>query len=109
MNCNFAVDDITSKIKSLRTSYVREFAKVNASKKSGSGMDDVYVSKWKYYYTLDAFLRPEIISRKPTTNLVSSFMPNPTCPCLLKKSQNSSRIARALYDRDDRLPLYTIS
>lgn len=70
----FTVDEIVSKIRSLRTTYMRELGKVNASKRTGSGKEGVYVSRWKYFTTLDAFLRLQVTSRKLTAiNMVCLF------------------------------------
>ncbi|XP_061717528.1 uncharacterized protein LOC133525244 [Cydia pomonella] len=51
---NIDLANFKKKIENMRTSYSRELKKVNASKQTGSGIDDVYKpSLW--YYTLFAF------------------------------------------------------
>jgi len=39
----------------MRSYYAREMGKMNRSKKSGSGTDEVYKSKWAYFDPLDSF------------------------------------------------------
>lgn len=50
---------VKSKINSLRTAYRREHAKIENSKKSGCGIEDVYVTKFPYYEELK-FLSDDI-------------------------------------------------
>jgi hypothetical protein len=39
----------------MRSYYAREMGKMKISKKSGSGTDEVYKSKWAYFDTLASF------------------------------------------------------
>ena len=55
----------------MRSYCAREMGKMKRSKKSGSGIDEVYKSKWAYFDTLDSFLRPHATPRKSVSNLVS--------------------------------------
>ena len=55
----------------MRSYYAREMGKMKRSKKSGSGTDEVYKSKWAYFDTLDSFSRPQVTHRKSVSNLVS--------------------------------------
>ena len=41
----------------MRSYYAREMGEMKISKKSGSGTDEVYKSKWAYFDTLASFLR----------------------------------------------------
>ena len=70
-----SVAEISDKISRIRSYYTIELKKVTGSKKSGAGTGDVYKSKWTYFDTLDAFLRPQIQPRKSTTNLVCELHP----------------------------------
>ena len=63
------VKQITDKIHSLRNYYSAERRKEEAaSKKSGSGQDDLYTSKWLFFQPL-SFLRNNVIPRVTETNL----------------------------------------
>ena len=60
-------DDVSKKIKNLRTQYTRERQK-KKKRKTGQGADEVYVSKWPYFERLrfvDEFVAP----KKSTSNL----------------------------------------
>lgn len=59
------------KLNSLRTYYNKEKRKVEASKKSGAATEELYVSKWTYYDTLDQFLQNQALPRKSVSNMVS--------------------------------------
>ncbi|KAK9875252.1 hypothetical protein WA026_007645 [Henosepilachna vigintioctopunctata] len=49
MNINdFGVTDVKNKIKNLRSTYSQELKKIDDSKKSGAGLDNVYVSNIKW-------------------------------------------------------------
>ena len=65
-----ADDDVTKKIKNIRTQYTCERQKA-AVKKSGSGLDDVYISKWPHFNKL-RFLDEFVVAKKSTTNLQAS-------------------------------------
>ena len=52
-------ESITKKFSSLRNSYIRERKRDNGSITTGSGSDDVYTSKWKFFVEMD-FLQEEI-------------------------------------------------
>lgn len=59
------------KLNSLRTYYNKEKRKVQASKKSGTGTEELYISKWTYYDALDEFLKHQVLPRKTVSNMVS--------------------------------------
>lgn len=65
--------DFVKKIQNLKTAFKKELKKVNNSKKSGNGADDVYIPKLWYFdlllFTTDDVLpKPSIDSRKDDTN-----------------------------------------
>jgi len=68
-----AEDEISKKLRYLRSNFGDEVKKTDAMLKSGSGADDVYCSRWKFFSSLQ-FLKKHIV-RKPqtTTNLVVCF------------------------------------
>ena len=56
--------DVKAKINSLRMYFSRELTKKSTtSRKSGSGRDEVFKSKWPYFQSLE-FLRDSIAPRK---------------------------------------------
>ncbi|KAB0802688.1 hypothetical protein PPYR_04874 [Photinus pyralis] len=68
-----AVPDLSflrARIKAIKATYRSELLKVNESKKSGAGTDDVYVPKLPWFSAADSFLRDVVITRKSTSNLV---------------------------------------
>ena len=58
---------VTKKIKNLRTQYKRERQKTRKTK-TGTGTDDVYVSKWQYLDRL-RFLEDHLTVKQTTSNL----------------------------------------
>ena len=68
------VADVKAKINSLRTYFSRELTKESTtSRRSGSGRDEVFKSKWPYFQSLE-FLRDSIAPRKTTSSLVSYIL-----------------------------------
>ena len=61
-------DSITKKINNLRTSFRKECRKVESSKLSGSGIEDIYVPKLWYFDQL-VFLKDQDIPRQAQSNL----------------------------------------
>ena len=49
------VNGITAKFTSLKSYFCQERGKIAASKTSGSGTNDVYISRWKFFSSLDFF------------------------------------------------------
>ncbi|XP_068085354.1 uncharacterized protein [Anabrus simplex] len=64
--------DIINKMKSLRTTFVAELNKVNNSKKSGAGMDEVYKPSIWYFEKL-MFLKDYVQPRKGTSSAALSI------------------------------------
>jgi len=69
---SFSVEQLWTKLANLRSYYSRELKKVNDSKKSGAGTDEVYTSSWSHFEILDKFLQTQVVPRKSQTNLVST-------------------------------------
>jgi hypothetical protein len=61
-------ESISKKFISLRNSYMRERKREVGSKTTGTGSDEVYESKWKYYQEMD-FLKEEVEGDESTDNL----------------------------------------
>ncbi|XP_050314918.1 uncharacterized protein LOC126749264 [Anthonomus grandis grandis] len=61
------VDTVKNKINNLRSSFRKELKKVNKSKKSGSGSEQVYVPKL-WYFKLLMFTSDQETSLKPISN-----------------------------------------
>ncbi|XP_061164940.1 uncharacterized protein LOC133173887 [Saccostrea echinata] len=69
MKMDFTVTQINCKLQSLRCYYANELKKMRSSKKSGSGISDLYTSKWPFFATLDSFLREQITPRQSMSTL----------------------------------------
>ncbi|XP_061168962.1 uncharacterized protein LOC133178232 [Saccostrea echinata] len=69
MEMDFTVTQINCKLQSLRCYYAKELKKMRSSKKSGSGISDIYTSKWPFFATLDSFLREQITPRQSMSTL----------------------------------------
>ncbi|CAH1976191.1 unnamed protein product [Acanthoscelides obtectus] len=66
--------EVTKKIKNLRSTYNQERAKIEKSKKSGSGSEDVYKSSLKWFDIMDYIMKTINLKEKKTT----SNLPNDT-------------------------------
>lgn len=60
------------KIKSLRDTYRKELHKVQKSKKSGAGADEVYKPKLMWYSAAEVFWHGAVCGRESSSNLVST-------------------------------------
>lgn len=67
-NMNLPVEVIKKKIKSLRNTYTTEKKKIETSKKSGSGFDELHES-CLFYYEEFSFLDGSLVMRKSTNNI----------------------------------------
>ncbi|CAH1956925.1 unnamed protein product [Acanthoscelides obtectus] len=84
--------EVTKKIKKLRSTYNQERAKIEKSKKSGSGSEDVYKSSLKWFDIMDYIMKTINLKEKETTsNLV-------TAPSLQKKMYFSLNFSAAIFD-----------
>ena len=59
-------DEVQRKIKSIRTQYGRERQKV-VKRKSGDGLNDVYISKWPHFDKLQ-FLADFVTAKRSVSN-----------------------------------------
>ena len=59
-------DEVQKKIKSIRTQYGRERQKAS-KRKSGDGLDDIYISKWLHFEKLK-FLDDFIMAKQSVSN-----------------------------------------
>lgn len=65
-------NEVTKKIKNLRSTYNQEILKIEKSKKSGSGTDEVYKPSIKWFDSMDYIMKIINLKEKQTTsNLVS--------------------------------------
>jgi len=62
------IDTVKSKINTIRCTFKKEFGKVKASQKSGSGADEIYIPKLWYYDSLK-FLKDQEIPRESRSNI----------------------------------------
>ena len=66
-------NDVTKKIKNIRTQYKRERRKI-VDRKTGEGADEVYVSKWPPYNSLRFLDDIDVLPKPSILNLeVSKF------------------------------------
>ncbi|XP_048245437.1 uncharacterized protein LOC124146397 [Haliotis rufescens] len=72
MGNGITVDQVPTKISTLRTYYGKELRKETLSKKSGAGTDEVYVSTWEWFQLLDPFLRRQVHQKNTVNNMNSS-------------------------------------
>lgn len=70
---DMTVKQLKAKIKSIKDAYRQELAKIEKSKKSGTGTDDIYCPKLVWFGKAD-FLREIISTRVSTSNLVSIYL-----------------------------------
>ncbi|XP_060846452.1 KRAB-A domain-containing protein 2-like [Rhopalosiphum padi] len=64
-----SLDSLKKKIKSLRDTYRKELQKVQKSKKSGAGANDVYKPKLAWFSSAEVFWKRSIIGRESFSNL----------------------------------------
>lgn len=64
---------LRARIKAIKATYRNEVLKINESKKSGAGTDEVYVPKLPWFSTADRFMSGVVITRGSKSNLVSFF------------------------------------
>lgn len=68
----FTEKDVAKKIKNLRSTYNQELLKIEKSKKSGSGTDDMYKPSIKWFDIMDYIMKIINLKEKETSsNLVS--------------------------------------
>jgi hypothetical protein len=63
--------EITRKLHNLRSQFMQEVKKIK-KKKSGEGLDEVYISNWPYYSALK-FIQQSVNTTETTGSLVSTF------------------------------------
>lgn len=64
-------NEVTKKIKNLRSTYNQELLKIEKSKKSGCGTDDIYKPSIKWFDAMDYIMKIINLKEKQTTsNLV---------------------------------------
>jgi len=67
-----SVDDIKTKIKTVRTNYKSELNKIINSEKSGAGLADVYIPRIFWFKKADEYLRGVSVAKNSISNLVSN-------------------------------------
>ncbi|XP_050314953.1 uncharacterized protein LOC126749318 [Anthonomus grandis grandis] len=68
---NFGPIDVKNKIKTLRSTYVQEVAKIKKSQSSGAGADEIYKPKMKWFSVMHMFLQTMDKRRVTCSNLAS--------------------------------------
>lgn len=73
MECNLQnTNEVTKKIKNLRSTYNQELLKIEKSKKSGSGTDEIYKPSIKWFDAMDYIMKIiNLKEKKTSSNLVS--------------------------------------
>ncbi|XP_056643925.1 uncharacterized protein LOC130449890 [Diorhabda sublineata] len=64
----FTEKDVTKKIKNLSSTYNQELIKIEKSKKSGSGTDDIYKPSIKWFDIMDYIMKVINLKEKETTS-----------------------------------------
>jgi hypothetical protein len=64
-----SVSDIKAKIKTIRTRYSSEQAKIRKSEKSGAGSNDLYVPRLFWFKQADSFLRDVCTPKDSSSNM----------------------------------------
>ena len=71
--------DVIAKVKTVRTLYGKELAKIRSSEKSGAGAEDVYVPAGEWFAEADAFLRRGAEPRQSSSTLDVSITASKRC------------------------------
>lgn len=71
---SLSLQDISKKIKKLRSTYIKERKKIDASFRSGASTQSVYKPKMPWFEIADGFLRTYTSKRHTNTNMVSKFI-----------------------------------
>lgn len=76
LECNLQnMNEVTKKIKNLRSTYNQELLKIEKSKKSGSGTDEIYKPSIKWFDSMDYIMKIINLKEKETSsNLVSILL-----------------------------------
>jgi predicted PurR-regulated permease PerM len=69
-----SVEVLRNNVKSIKNVYRQQLTKIEKSKKSVAGADDVYQPKLAWFKGADIFLKNVVSSRTTTSNLVSTFI-----------------------------------
>ena len=69
MEIHVPAKEVTKKIFSLRSYYGQLKQKVNSSKKSGVGTDEIFQPQWPFYDDMDSFLKDFVSPRPAESNL----------------------------------------
>lgn len=67
-----STSEVTKKIKKLRSTYNQEVNKIEKSKKSGAGADDVYKPSIKWFDIMDYIMKTINLKEKKTTSKLVS-------------------------------------
>lgn len=66
-----AESELNKKIRSIRTQFSREYAKVK-KRKTGKGAKDIYICKWVHFEKL-LFLKDYVVPKTSSSNLPVSY------------------------------------
>ena len=70
--------EVKAKSNTLPTYYSKTLSKSKAASASESGADEIYLSKWPHFQSLN-FLRDEITARETISSLISKILSTQTC------------------------------
>ncbi|XP_031637850.1 uncharacterized protein LOC116350247 [Contarinia nasturtii] len=90
ISLNVTSQEISSKLHSLRTQFNRECSR-EKKQKSGSGGDEIYISKWEYMSSLH-FLKVGSVSGETFSNLNTHTLKSNDLPCLLNELETRDLI-----------------
>ena len=69
---NVPLNEVQKKMVSLRSYYGQLKGKMQASKASGAGADNVFVPQWKYFSDLDTFLCDHLVPKQTLSNITNT-------------------------------------
>jgi hypothetical protein len=76
---DITLEILRKKIKTIKTVYRQELAKVQKSKRSGAGTEDLYKPKLSWYKKADSFLNNVTAMRPSSSTLVSKIISFSNC------------------------------
>jgi hypothetical protein len=68
-------DDLETRIKTIRTTYMSELRKVEKTQKSGASVDDLYIPTCAWFKDADRFLR-KVVSLRPVFENLDATIAN---------------------------------
>ena len=69
---NVPLNEVQKRMVSLRSYYGQLKGKMQASKASGAGAENVFVTQWKYFSDLDTFLCDHLVPKRTLSNITNT-------------------------------------